>query len=85
MDSRIRTIGRLIAGTTLAVLWSAALNSTVVYAAGCCTQCVCVNLCINDDGCGSNSGILCTQNSTQRTCNGVTTIDWCDDHCRDTE
>jgi len=75
---------RVLAGVTLAVALAASVNSTVVYAAGCCTQCTCVNLCINNDGCGSPSYVGCLPDGTTRVCNGVSFYDYCDDHCRDT-
>lgn len=83
MNQSIVRMFRFALGLAGAVGFAAALNSTTVAAAGCCTQCSCINLCINDDGCGNNSSVLCVPGvGTSRTCSGGPEVnDFCYQHC----
>ena len=81
MSSQLSLLRNMLVGIALATAVAATVTTTVVYAASCCTQCTCVNLCVSDDGCGSNSGVVCGDAGTYRLCNGSERYDYCSDHC----
>ena len=82
-SSMSRTV-RTLLGVVGALGVASMLSSTNLQAAGCCVQCSCIQLCIDDDGCGNNSSILCIPaTATSRVCNGTAVDDFCIDHCKE--